>query len=233
MAMIFHYREQDTLLGRANPLTKLLLLVAICIAASGATLMVTIAILVFLGGASALIRLPLASYGRDLRFFAVMGLLIFLVNGLSTGDWILATLLTLRFLDIVLAAIIFSDTTDFWDLSCSIAPVLDRIPFVHGWRVASAIQLTIMLVPMVFETTGQVRDAQKARSAFLGNPVRVVTTYATQVMETLFAKLDAVSDSLDARLFDPDTRRGSQPMRVADLPLLALGAGLLVARYLC
>ena len=229
MAMIFHYREQDTLLGRANPLTKLLLLVAICIAASGATLMVTIAILVFLGGASALIRLPLASYGRDLRFFAVMGLLIFLVNGLSTGDWILATLLTLRFLDIVLAAIIFSDTTDFWDLSCSIAPVLDRIPFVHGWRVASAIQL----VPMVFETTGQVRDAQNARSAFLGNPVRVVTTYATQVMETLLAKLDDVSDSLDARLFDPNTRRGSQPMRVADLPLLALGAGLLVARYLC
>ncbi|MDD7201306.1 MAG: energy-coupling factor transporter transmembrane protein EcfT [Sphaerochaetaceae bacterium] len=233
MAMIFHYREQDTLLGRANPLTKLFLLLSICIISSGATLAAAIAILVLLGGVAALIRLPLASYGRDLRFFAVMGLLILLVNGLSTGDWALATLLTLRFLDIILAAIIFSDTTDFWDLSCSIAPVLDLIPFVHGWRVASAIQLTIMLVPMVFEVTEQVRDAQQARGAFLGNPVRALATYASQVMETLLDKLDDASDSLDARLFDPDARRASLPMRAGDLPLLVLGAGLLVVRYLC
>lgn len=233
MAMIFHYREQDTLLGRANPLAKLFLLLATCITASGATLAAAIGILVLLGGVMALIRLPLASYVRDLRFFAVMGLLILLVNGLSTRDWTLAMLLTLRFLDIILVAIIFSDTTDFWDLSCSVAPILDLVPFVNGWRVASTIQLTIMLVPMVFEATGQVRDAQQARGAFLGNPVRVLATYAMQVMETLLDKLEDVSDSLEARLFDPDTRRESLPMRTEDLPLLVLGAGLLIARFLC
>lgn len=233
MALIFHFRRQDTFLGTANPMTKLLLLVATCLASSGASMREALFLLALLSGVMLLIRLPLFSYGRDLRFFLIMGLLILTANGLSSHDWLLASLYALRFLLVILAAIIFSDTTDFWDLSCAIAPILDWLPFVHGWRVASTIQLAIMLVPTVFEATSQVRDAQASRGAFHASPVKVLATYVSQVMDTLIDKLDEVSDSIEARLFDPDLPRQRLSMHINDFLLLFLGAILLLARYLC
>lgn len=234
MALIFHYRPQESLLGKANPLIKLLLLIAFCIVVSTAPLATTGAMLGLLVLTMLLIRLPLLSYGRDLRFFLIMGSLILLANGLSTRDWTLAWNLTLRFLAVILAAIIFSDTTDFWDLSCAIAPLIDWIPFVHGWRIASAIQLTIMLVPMVFDATNAVRDAQRSRCGFKGNPVKALITYAWSVMDTLLEMLDDVSDSLDARLFDPDVKRERPPIKLVDVVLCLGGVALLaMIRYLC
>ncbi len=228
MGMIFHYRAQSTLLGNANPITKLLLLIFFCVTATGERPSIVIAQGLLLLFTMLLIKLPLLSYARDLLFFVVMALLILFCNLLATHDWNASCTPALRFLDVILLGIIFSDTTDFWDLSCALAPILDHIPFVHGWRVASMVQLAIMLVPLTFEATSRVREAQTARCSFRRGTLTRLIVYASSVMETILDKLEEVSDGLEARLFDADRKRSAPPYGKADLQL-GLLALLLVA----
>lgn len=215
---LFRYRPRNSFLNRCNPLSKLLFLILFCITVGRAPLPLCAAFAVFLLLVMAAIRLPLAHYRSDVAFFGCMGLLLWACNGRNAQGWLLA----LRFLLCILLSLVYGDTTDLDDLAGALGALLDRIPFVHGWALASTISLTVSLVPMLFETVDRIRDAQRSRCGGGRHPLRSLITFVTALFATLFAGLASYSDSLDARLFDPDRARRAPSFGWRDLVVAGL-----------
>jgi biotin transport system permease protein len=146
-ALIFHYRAQDTFLCKANPLTKVVAVIAICVlilslSLSG-LLLVSAALLVTTFAQ----HLPLRSYKRELKYFAFLLLLILITEYMATQSHQQAASAFLRFVCIILCGLLIADSTSPDDLARSLGSLLDGIPFIRGWEVASAIELTLSILP--------------------------------------------------------------------------------------
>lgn len=227
--MIFHYRRDD----KIHPLVKLLLLIAFCATLSQASLAYTsmaalLCLLVML-----VTKIPLKDYLKDLTFFLILGGLLFLSTWLSSHDLKAASLPTLRFLDLILLSMLFADSTDPQKLSDNLGPVLDKIPFVHGYRVAASVRLTLALVPLVFDVSHGTMDAMRSRGGFHRHPVKSLATYTISMANNLLDETQVMADALDARLFDPDKATRMDPFHARDLITLLIGAILVAGGWLC
>lgn len=226
-ALIFHYREQSRFLNRCNPVSKFVSVIAICFPLMGSDLPVSVLLLLPLLLLAIVQRLPLSSYGRELRFFFVMTILIGAGTYLSTTDLPQAVASCLRFLAVVVAGMLLADSTAPDDLARSLGSLLDHLPFVSGWTVASRIELTLALVPIIFDVTEQVGDARKARLGRTRNPIRTIGAFAGGIFTLLLDRAEDLSAALDARAFDPARHRQTLGYGKPDI-LLALATVLLV-----
>ncbi len=226
--LIFHYREQKAFLNRCNPLTKLLSILAILIPLAGASFAVTIAILAPLILLAITQRLPLRRYGKELRFFLIMTALIGITEYLATRLLLPSITACLRFLAIILSGMLLADSTAPDDLSRSLGSVLDKIPFVDGWAVASSIELTLSMIPLIFDVTDQVTTARKARMEKNRHPIKSITSVTTSIFSLLLDRAEELTWALQARAFDPSRRRRTLPYTKSDL-YLALVVTLVVA----
>lgn len=224
LPVIFHYRKGNTILSRANPLSKLAVMIALCFPLFSASLGYALFLLAFLSIIAILQRLPLQYYLSDLRFFLFLALFILLTDWLSESPLSSSITSSLRFLDFIFLSILFTDSTDVWDLSRSLAPVLDKIPFVNGRNAASTLMLTLSLVPMIGDVTSTVIDAQKARMASYRHPIRFLRDLVMGFIDSLFQSIANVADALDSRLYDPERKMPVLPFHRRDLILLLAGA---------
>lgn len=226
--MIFHYRRDD----KIHPLVKLLLLIAFCATLSQASLAYTSIAAIFCILVMLVTRLPLKDYLKDLTFFLVLGGLLFLGTWLSSHDLQAASLPALRFLDLILLSMLFADSTDAQRLSDNLGPVLDKIPFVHGYRVAASVRLTLALVPLVFDVSHGTMDAMRSRGGFHKHPVKSLATYTISMANNLLDQTQVMADALDARLFDPDKATHMDRFTRRDFLALLIGAMLVCGGWI-
>lgn len=205
--LIFRYRSRDSFLCRCNPLAKMILLIGLCAAASRGSLAYAAALIALCLLAMGLSRMPVGRYVGDLWFFLFMGLFIYFGRRSQDGDSQAALLAALRFLCCILLSVLYADTTDPYELAASLGPVLDIVPFVKGYRAAAAVEMTLSLVPLVFQAADRVWDAQKARMPRHSRPVRTLAVLATGIMSEMLGEMENVSDALSSRLYDPDFKR--------------------------
>ena len=184
-ALIFHYREQRAFLNRCNPLIKLVSILAILIPLARASFSVTVALLIPLIFLAITQNLPLYRYGKELRFFFVMTALIGFTEYLATRALLPSLTACLRFLTIILSGMLLADSTAPDDLARSLGSVLDRLPFVDGWAIASSIELTLSMIPLIFDVTEQVTTARKARMEKNRHPIRNITSVAASIFSLL------------------------------------------------
>ncbi len=218
-ALIFHYREQKAFLNRCNPLTKLLCILAILIPLSTASFTVTVALLAPLLVLAITQGLPLARYGKELRFFAVMTLLIGFTEYLATRALLPSFTACLRFLAIILSGMLLADSTAPDDLARSLGSVLDRLPFIDGWKIASSIELTLSMIPLIFDVSEQVTTARKARMEKNRHPIRNIKAVAASIFSLLLDRSEELTWALEARSFDPSRARRTLPYTKSDLYL--------------
>ncbi len=218
-ALIFHYREQKAFLNRCNPLTKLICILAVLILLANASFAVTSALLIPLVVLAITQGLPLARYGKELRFFVVMTLLIGFTEFLATRAFLPSFTACLRFLAIILSGMLLADSTAPDDLARSLGSVLDRIPFIDGWAVASSIELTLFMIPLIFDVTEQVTTARKARMEKSRHPIRSIKAVAASIFTLLLDRSEELAWALEARSFDPSRARGTMPYTKDDLYL--------------
>lgn len=221
-ALIFHYREQHTYLNHCNPVSKLLCVIALCFPLVKAPLFGTLLLLSPLLLLSLIQRLPLKRYAKELRFFIFMTCLIALTEYLATKSALLALTACLRFLTIILSGMLISDSTAPDDLARSLGNLLDRIPFVNGWNVASSIELSLSLIPMIFDVTDQVITARKARLERNRNPIKNLTSLGSSIFSLLLDRAEELSWALDARAFEANRKRQTLPYTYRDLLLIAI-----------
>ncbi|WP_332448199.1 energy-coupling factor transporter transmembrane component T family protein [Sphaerochaeta sp.] len=221
-ALIFHYRHQNRFLNHCNPVTKFFSVILICLvllstSLSGAILFVTVTSL-----AALLQRLPIHSYKRELRFFIFLLILIFITEYIAAKDWGSALLAFLRFISIILCGLLIADSTAPDDLARSLGSLLDHIPFINGWMIASSIELTLSLLPMIFDAAEQVMSARSARLEKRRNPYTVITGLSTSIFSLLLDKAEDLSLALEARSFDPSRKRNRLDYTRTDFFLLCI-----------
>ncbi len=218
-ALIFHYREQEAFLNRCNPLTKLLCILAILIPLAKASFVVSVALLTPLVVLAVTQRLPLHRYARELRFFVIMATLIGITEYVATRALLPSFTACLRFLTIILGGMLLADSTAPDDLARSLGSVLDKLPFIDGWALASSIELTLSMIPLIFDVTEEVTTARKARMEKNRHPIRNIKAVTASIFSLLLDRLEELTWALEARSFDPSRPRRTLPYTKADLYL--------------
>jgi len=218
--LIFHYRQKNTFLHRCNPITKVFSVIILCLVLIRVSFLgvVSLSLLLFLG--AMLQKLPLRQYKRELRFFIFMLCLIFITEYLAKASLQEAFSAFFRFFSIILLGLLISDSTEPDELARSLSNILDKIPFVDGAVVASSIELTLSLLPMIFDASLQVHTARQSRLEKKRNTFVVITSLSSSIFDLLLDKAQNLSDALEARLFDPSRKRKRLHYGAVDVYLL-------------
>jgi biotin transport system permease protein len=231
-ALIFHFQDRKSFLNASNPVTKFSCVIALCFPLVKAPLLPALVLLTPLILLALKQKLPLRAYGKELRFFAFMALLIGLTTYFSIHDTQQALASCIRFFAIILSGMLLSDSTAPDDLARCLGAILDRIPFVKGWEVASSIELTLSLVPIIFDVTEQVTTARKARQAKIRNPIRALSDLGGSIFSLLLDRSEDLASALDARAFDPGRKRQTLSYGMPDVILILATILLVVVGYM-
>ena len=170
--MIFTTRMRDSFLCKINPLTKLIFLLALSVSISFASntvvFILSFAILVL----AILNKLPFNDLYKGTTFFFILAILIF-VTELSFG-YINALAQALKFLTIVLASLIFTDTTTPNDTARSISSFLYPILKERANTFGFIIELTLSMIPNILETSKKILNERKYKGERIQlHPIRM------------------------------------------------------------
>ncbi len=223
----FHFRDRNTFLNQCNPLIKLISLLSCSILLVGADFPRTLCI----GGVLLLValalRLPFRNYLKETLFFLFMAVFIAITEWLATRDPSATAAASLRFLAIVLAGMLLADTTAPDDLSRSLGSVLDKIPFLNGYKLAASIELTLAIIPLIFDVATELRMARQARlDRSWRHPVRYLVSYCSTMFSLLLDRMDDLSIALDSRAYDPSAPRKAPGFTYRDVVLFIATGGL-------
>lgn len=236
--LIFHYREGTSLLNRTHPLAKLILLMCLSVILSGASPFMTVFVGILLMTAAVSVRLPFLSTARESVFFVILACAMGLSQWFSSHELVPALTVAGRFLLIVLGGVILADTTAPDDLARAVGATVSKIPGVKGWRLASAMELTISIIPMIFDVAVQTREARTARGERgWRHPVRRTYGYVMTLFILLLDRMEELSEALEGRSFNPDTPRTGIKWQIRDTvfffcSLAVLAGGILLERNL-
>lgn len=140
MAVAFSFRQSNSFVHKTKPLVKLILLIILSFIPWQVSLPLTIIIAI-------IIKLPLFSYYKQLIFFVIIAALIYYSNGLNN---------CLNFIGILIASLIFTDSTAPEDLAQALSPIL-------GKSFSLYISLTLAMLSKVILTLNEARLICKAR----------------------------------------------------------------------
>lgn len=210
-SVIFSFRHQNRFLNKTHPFVKVLALLSGCMVLLQGSFYLVAIIGVFLIIVAVGQRLPLASYARQLRFFVILFLLIATGEYLQSRSMSLALIALLRYALMILFALLVTDSTSSDEIASS-------IPFINKTFLASGIELTLAIVPMIFLVSEEVQIAQRARLKKW--TFKSTFEYLSTIFELLLLRLEEQTYALEGRLFDAKRRRTALPLTWYDLPLI-------------
>jgi len=190
----FHYIHRDTILHKMDGRLKLLCLLLLTIAVSNASVWYHYFLLTcVLSLGLAVSRLPLITIFKDLKLLAVMIAIILVMSGFQ-----FASRLTLM----ILISTIIAGTTSLTTIKNSIEWYLRPIPFVPEVRIATIINLTFALIPVIFDNYLEMRNAQKARCIELRkNPVKRISFIVLPLLNRTLRRADSIVYAMESRCY--------------------------------
>ena len=213
----FGYFPGDSLLHRLDPRFKLLfitLLSLVCLNLYFISLGIFTSLLL---GFIIYSRLPLKSGVKELRYFFVLLLFVFMARVLSTGG---ASLIEVKFISvskqgltagflvcwrlafIVLLGFTLISTTRPAEIKAAVQWYLKPVPFIPQKKVAMMMGLILRFVPVIFDQAAETSDAQKARCVQnRRNPVYRLIKLGFPLMRRTFERADDLVAAIEARGF--------------------------------
>lgn len=229
---LFHSRIKSGFLYKANPLTKLILLIIISIILSASNNYLVFGLSILLILTSLLIKLPILKYLKEGFVLIIIAFFILITEWLNTKDLLLTSLATLKFLMILLSSLILLDTTNIDDLSRSLSAFLHPIFGRFAYRFSAIIELTLSMFPLIIDTAITTKEAREARfESFLKRPIKSITNYSISLLSNLLDSVSDYSDALISRGYDVYAKRERPKFSYIDLILFFLGALLLAGFY--
>ncbi|MCK9286830.1 MAG: energy-coupling factor transporter transmembrane component T [Sphaerochaetaceae bacterium] len=207
---IFSYREADTIIHRRHPYVKLIGIICITLLLStGSWPRVTLLTLLLISIGIAL-SFSFTYYAKKSLFFILMATIIAIAHYRQQSDIIDAFTAAIRFLDYVLAGLLFADSTAPDDLARSLSPVC-------GSRLSATIEITMRTIGVFFETAQRLRQARIARLEHrFKHPLRRIVSFASSMIGALLYQGELFSHALIARQFNPDAKRESLVFKRSD-----------------
>ncbi|MFO7850450.1 MAG: energy-coupling factor transporter transmembrane component T [Spirochaetia bacterium] len=222
---IFHYRPGIGPVHKTDGRVKLLLLIltVITVLSTGSTGLAAITLI--LTAVAAAVPLNPAKFSRELIFFGILGIIIWISRPTIEAGAVAAW----RFILIVFTGMIFTASTAPEEIHGVLFTLLAPIPRVPHGLIAEHVSLTILFIPLLFDTAKEIGEARKAR--LIGesrNLVRRLSSFATPLLEALFVRIEEVALALEARGFDEEVVRCELHLRPSDVITAAAGVVLSV-----
>lgn len=225
--VVFHFRDRNTFLNKSNPVTKLVSLLCCSILLVGASLPRTLVMGGLLLAVALALRLPFRRYIRETLFFLFMAAFIAITEWWATKSPEATAAASLRFLAIVLAGMLLADTTAPDDLSRTLGALLDKIPFLNGYKLAAGIELTLAIIPLIFDVATELHMARQARQDRpWRHPIAYLVSYCSTMFSLLMDRMEDLSVALDSRGYDPSAPRQAQSFTYRDAVLLLTTGGI-------
>ena len=162
-------------------------------------------------------RLSLISGLKELRYFLILLLFVFIARVLSTDG---PPLIVLRFISvsiqglysgilvcwrlaiIVILGFAFISTTRPSAIKAAVQWFLKPVPFIPEKKVALMMGLILRFIPVIFHQAGEIVEAQKARGVEnRKNPIYRLTKFAFPLMRRTFERADNLVAAMEARAF--------------------------------
>lgn len=166
-------------------------------------------VLAAVAGLYLLARIPAAVAWRQLRPFALLFVLFFVVHGALT-TWSLGLLVVLRFVVLVMLGLLVTLTTRTADmieaLERGLTP-LARVGIDPG-KASLSVSLALRFIPLLYDRVREVREAQRARGL-----ERSITALAVPLLVRTLRMADDLTDAIEARGFGADPAADRQRRR--------------------
>jgi energy-coupling factor transporter transmembrane protein EcfT len=235
----FHYRHGNSLLHVLDARFKIVLMVMFSLSllhASplglfGLTLLMT---LLFLHT-----RIPITSVLTELRYFFILLVIVFVIRLISIkGDplfntsWLVVSkqglmegaMVCWRLLMVVLLGFLFITSTRISAVKWSVQKLLSPVPFIPEKRMATMMGLIVRFIPVIFQKTRDISEAQKARCVeYRKNPLFRLETFAMPLMRGVFQDADKLAMAMVARCYDENQPVENKTAQKNDWLSLATG----------
>lgn len=221
---VFHYMYKNSILHNMDGRVKLACMVLFSVAASLASSLFDFVLLsCILLGALAAARLPVLTLLKELKYFSILISLVVVVHAFSipgnpipdfplpgvTVEGLTSGLVfAWRLILIIIICVILTGTTSLSLLQKVIEWFLRPVPFVPAAKVATMINLTFVLIPLIFDQASEMLNAQKARCIEgRKNPVKRIIFTAFPLLVQTFRRADEMVLAMEARCYSEDRTR--------------------------
>ncbi|MBU3917967.1 energy-coupling factor transporter transmembrane protein EcfT [bacterium] len=165
-------------------------------------------------------KLPLLSALKDMKFFLLLLLFVFVSRALSTpGESLLTVgifsvskqgilgglLICWQLAVIVMAGLVFIFTSRMFEIKAGIEWFLKPIPGIPEKRVGIMLSLMIRFLPMILEEAKETSDAQRSRGIEnRKNPVARLVLFTVPFTRRVFETADRLAIAMEARCYSED-----------------------------
>ena len=217
----FHYFPQNSRIHRMDARLKLLCMLLLSVAATFASSVREYAFLTLaLCGLIGFARLPFGALLKDMRLFAVLILTLVIANaffvpgnpppylplpGVSQEGLVTGLNFAWRLTLILMLCMVMTGTTSLLTFKNVVEWYLRPIPFVPAARVATMMNLTFVLFPVIFDKYAEMMAAQKARCVELRkNKIKRILFTAVPLLSQTLRKADEIAYAMEARCYSEE-----------------------------
>jgi len=236
----FHYRDGNTLLHSLDARFKIILLILMSLATLKTAVLALASLTALIGLSIAIIRVPILSLIRELRYFFFLLLIVFSIRMVATpGDPLFQVfkitptkqgmlhglLVCWRLLLVVLMGLVFVSSTRISAIKSAVERLLAPIPLVPEKRVATMMGLIVRFIPVIFQKAQDVGEAQKARCVTnRKNPFYRLQVLSMPLLRGIFQDADKLAIAMTARCYDEN--QAITPKKIPKSDWLLFGSGL-------
>ena len=233
MAIIFHTREQETFINRLNGAAKFIFLILASIAISLSNIYLAFSMFALSIILAIWIKLPLISYLKEGFIFILLVVFIAITEYLNTHSVLLTAYACVKFLSVLIFALILTDTTSSSDIARGIGTLGEKIFSSYAWHFASLVELTIGMIPLVFDTVLSIYDSRRARcDSFIKHPIKSITSFSISVFIALLDEAFSYVDALESRNYDINLSRPSPKFKARDIIVILIAIAILILSFL-
>ena len=241
----FHYIHKDTALHRMDSRLKLLCMILLSLSSGFATKPLHyLALLCAVIAALSITKLPIFPIFKDMKFFAVIILIVFASNAFNiSGDpipgfpiqrvsmqgVIIGLHFACRLILILMVCTVVTGTTSLLTFKNVIEWYLRPVPFIPEVRVATMISLTFVMIPVIFDSYTEMMNAQKSRCVGLRkNPIKRITFIAFPLLSQALRRADEIVYAMESRCYSETRTRSIFTTNKIDWLIFALCLAILI-----
>ena len=212
---VFTYTPGESGLHEGDARFKLLTLLLLTVTISTGRLWSLFAVNALLVTGLFLIRVPLPTLLKEMRYFGAFLLVVWLVRALGTPGRIVVSfgplaltlegagqggLICWQMVTVLMAGLLFTRTTRMVEVRAATAWLLKPIPFLNTHQAALMLGLLVRFIPLILTQAKEIRQAQQARG--LENrrsPFLRLTAIAFPLLRATLIKSDRIATAMAAR----------------------------------
>ena len=213
----FNFRPGTSFLHELDVRFKLVFLALISLASLKAALLALCVLTFVLICVIIDIRLPIKVILKELRYFLILLLFVFIARALTTpGSPLIqfkavsvtregiqgGIIVCWRLLIIIMMGLSFVSTTRPSEIKAAVQWFLNPFPFIPAKRIATMMSLIIRFMPVILDQAKETADAQRARGVEnRKNPLYRLKKLLIPLMRRTFLSADKLAVAMEARCY--------------------------------